>query len=74
MTWHYIYYEIGETSFITMKLCQLVSKYWKARETTIESNLFYLCWGLVLKCFGIKNKATQMLMVKDLHPSKHYLP
>jgi hypothetical protein len=42
MTWHYIYYKIGETSFITMKLCQLVSKYWKARETTIESNLFYL--------------------------------
>jgi predicted protein tyrosine phosphatase len=22
----------------------------------------------------IKNKATQMLMIKDLHPSKHYLP
>jgi hypothetical protein len=22
----------------------------------------------------IKNKATQMLMVKALHPSKHYLP
>jgi hypothetical protein len=22
----------------------------------------------------VKNKATQMLMVKDLHPSKHYLP
>jgi hypothetical protein len=22
----------------------------------------------------VKNKATQMLMVKDLRPSKHYLP
>jgi hypothetical protein len=27
------------------------------------------CWSLVLKSFGIKNKATQMLMVKDLRPS-----
>jgi hypothetical protein len=22
----------------------------------------------------VKNKATQMLMVKDIRPSKHYLP
>jgi hypothetical protein len=31
------------------------------------------CWSLVLNCFGIKNKATQLLNVKDLRPSKHYL-
>jgi hypothetical protein len=26
MTWDYIYYKIGEISFITMKLCQHVYK------------------------------------------------
>jgi hypothetical protein len=32
------------------------------------------CWGLVLKCYEIRTRQHKVLMVKDLHPSKHYLP
>jgi hypothetical protein len=31
-------------------------------------------WGLVLKCYELRTRQHKMLMVKDLHPSKHYLP
>jgi hypothetical protein len=32
------------------------------------------CWGLVLKCYELRTRQHKMLMVKDLRPSKHYLP
>jgi hypothetical protein len=32
------------------------------------------CWSLVLKCFELRTRQHKMLMVKDLRPSKHYLP
>jgi hypothetical protein len=32
------------------------------------------CWGLVLKCYELRIRQHKMLMVKDLRPSKHYLP
>jgi hypothetical protein len=32
------------------------------------------CWGLVLKCYELRIRQHKMLMVKDLHPSKNYLP
>jgi hypothetical protein len=32
------------------------------------------CWGLVLKCYEIRTRQHKVLMVKDLPPSKHYLP
>jgi hypothetical protein len=33
-----------------------------------------ICWGLVLKCYELRIRQHKMLMVKALHPSKHYLP
>jgi hypothetical protein len=30
--------------------------------------------GPCSQMFYIKNKATQLLMIKDIRPSKHYLP
>jgi hypothetical protein len=35
---------------------------------------FSRCWGLVLKCYELRTRQHKMLMVKDLRPSKHYLP
>jgi hypothetical protein len=33
------------------------------------------CWGLVLKCFGLRTRQhKKRLMVNALHPSKHYFP
>jgi hypothetical protein len=32
------------------------------------------CWGLVLKCYELRTRQHKMLMVRDLHPLKHYLP
>jgi hypothetical protein len=32
------------------------------------------CWELVLKCYEISTRQHKELMVKDLRPSKHYLP
>jgi hypothetical protein len=32
------------------------------------------CWGLVLKCYELRTRQHKILMVKDLRPSKHYLP
>jgi hypothetical protein len=32
------------------------------------------CWGLVLKCFGLKTRQHKMLNVNALRPSKHYFP
>jgi hypothetical protein len=32
------------------------------------------CWGLVLKCCELRTRKHEMLMIKDLRPSKHYLP
>ena len=31
------------------------------------------CWGLVLKCYELRTRQHIILMIKDLHPSKHYL-
>jgi hypothetical protein len=31
-------------------------------------------WGLVIKCYEIRTRQHKVLMVKDLRPSKHYLP
>jgi hypothetical protein len=31
-------------------------------------------WGLVLKCYELRTRQHKILMVKDLCPSKHYLP
>jgi hypothetical protein len=31
-------------------------------------------FGTCTQMLRLKNKATQMLMVKDLRPSKHYFP
>jgi hypothetical protein len=31
-------------------------------------------WGLVLKCYELRTRQHKMLMIKDLRPSKHYLP
>jgi hypothetical protein len=30
--------------------------------------------GLVLKCYELRTRQHKILMVNDLHPSKHYLP
>jgi hypothetical protein len=30
--------------------------------------------GLVLKCYELRTRQHKMLMVRDLRPSKHYLP
>jgi hypothetical protein len=32
------------------------------------------CWRLVLKCYELRTRQHKMLMIKDLRPSKHYLP
>jgi hypothetical protein len=40
-------------------------------EFTID---YVHCWGLVLKCYELRTRQHKMLMVKDLRPSKHYLP
>jgi hypothetical protein len=32
-----------------------------------------LCWGLVLRCYELRTRQHEMLMVKVLGPSKHYL-
>jgi hypothetical protein len=32
------------------------------------------CWGLVLKCYELRTRQHKMLIVRDLHPLKHYLP
>jgi hypothetical protein len=32
------------------------------------------CWRLVLKCYELRTRQHKMLVVKILHPSKHYLP
>jgi hypothetical protein len=32
------------------------------------------CLGLVLKCYELRTRQHKTLMVKDLRPSKHYLP
>jgi hypothetical protein len=34
----------------------------------------YTCWGLVLKCYELRIRQHKMLVVKELRPSKHYLP
>jgi seryl-tRNA synthetase len=39
-----------------------------------NENLITKCWGLVLKCYELRTRQHKMLMVKDLRPSKHYLP
>jgi hypothetical protein len=39
-----------------------------------EFGLNGYCWGLVLKCYELRTRQHKMLMVKALHPSKHYLP
>jgi hypothetical protein len=35
---------------------------------------FPYCWGVVLKYYELRTRQHKMLMVKDLRPSKHYLP
>jgi transposase InsO family protein len=40
----------------------------------LEKTPYELCWGLVLKCYESRTRQQKMLMVKDLRPSKHYLP
>jgi hypothetical protein len=32
------------------------------------------CWGLVLKCYGLRTRQHKMLNVDILRPSKHYFP
>jgi hypothetical protein len=32
------------------------------------------CWGLVLKCYELRTRQHKMLIIKGLHPLKHYLP
>jgi hypothetical protein len=32
------------------------------------------CWGLVLKCYELRTRQHKMLMIRDLRPSRHYLP
>jgi hypothetical protein len=39
-----------------------------------DSRQLRKCWGLVLKCYELRTRQHKMLMVKDLRPSKHYLP
>jgi hypothetical protein len=33
----------------------------------------YLCWGLVLKCYGLRTRQHKMLNINALRPPKHYL-
>jgi hypothetical protein len=35
---------------------------------------FQACWGLVLKCSGLRTRQHKMLNVNVLRPSKHYFP
>jgi ribonuclease HI len=51
-----------------------IDKSSKARDPKLEKYLDTVCWGLVLKCYELRTRQHKMLMVKDLHPSKHYLP
>jgi hypothetical protein len=39
-----------------------------------REKLMTMCWGLVLKCYELRTRQHKILMVKDLRPSKHYLP
>jgi hypothetical protein len=32
------------------------------------------CWGLVLKCFGLRTRQHKMLNIEALRPSDHYFP
>jgi hypothetical protein len=32
------------------------------------------CWGLVLKCYELRTRQHEMLIIKALRPPKHYLP
>jgi hypothetical protein len=33
-----------------------------------------ICWSLVLKCYESRTRQHKMLIIKDIRPSKHYLP
>jgi hypothetical protein len=37
-------------------------------------NTVRACWGLVFKCYDSITRQHKMLMIKSLHPPKHYLP
>jgi hypothetical protein len=45
-----------------------------SREGLSSSPWLDDCWGLVLKCYELRTRQHKILMVKDLRPSKHYLP
>jgi hypothetical protein len=47
----------------------------KACYTILHSSLildFFICWGLVLKCYELRTRQHKMLNIKVFRPSKHY--
>jgi hypothetical protein len=54
---------------IAWLLCQAIVTTVEVSSPEVGANV-----GPCSRMLYIKNKATQMLMIRDLRPSKHYLP